>query len=173
MTDDKESVGGRPDPASFTPRGLHLTLGETEVSVCRINAQHGGSPAGLLLLSTFFLARKDDNKGWSRQPAGTGQTRSWRGQGIVLPEVASVALATGASKNLPRDSPGSSGPGSFLVAQQYEDIKKSIYQHKWSFSLLFLLCLELDAVQSSPDLRVSVHLCVTPGGNECLMRGTV
>lgn len=145
MTDDKESVGGRPDPASFTPRGLHLTLGETEVSVCRINAQHGGSPAGLLLLSTFFLARKDDKKGWSRQPAGTGQTRSWRGQGIVLPEVASVALATGASKNLPRDSPGSCGPGSFLVAQQYEDIKNqfistngpsaSCFSSAWSWML--------------------------------------
>lgn len=93
-------------------------------SVCRIDAQHGGSPAVLLLHSTSSLARKDDKGGWSRQPAGTRQTRPWRGQDIVLPEVAAVASATGASKNIPRDSPGSSGPGSFLVAQQYEDIKK-------------------------------------------------
>lgn len=123
VTDDEESVGGRPDPASFTPQGLHLTLGETEMGVCRINGQHGGSPAGLLLLSSSFLTGKDDKKAWSRQPAGTGQTRPWRGQDTVLPEGASVALATGASKHLPRDSPGSRGPGSFLVAQQYEDIK--------------------------------------------------
>ena len=78
-----------------------------------------------------------------------GPDRQGREQDQALPEVAWVAMETGASKNFPRDSWGGSRLGSFLIIQQHEDIKKSIYWHKESFGLMWSLYPELRAPQTS------------------------
>lgn len=74
-----------------------------------------------------------------------------------------VALATGASKNLPRDSSGRSGPDSFLVIQQYVNIKKKINLSALMVlqpSVSPLLRAVYSAMQWSPDLAVSVYVAL-------------
>lgn len=93
-------------------------------------------------------------------------------QGQTLPEGAWVAPATGASKALPGDSPGGSRPGSLLVIQQQEDVKKSIYRHTQSFRLPLLFSLEVHSVRSPRELVGSGLVSTSLSRNGPLVKGT-
>lgn len=96
-----------------------FTLGETEVRG-RNKFPEQEEPAVFCCTPPLFWPKRTTRKAGPGDHLGLGRPKFV--QDVVLPEVASVALATGASKNLSRDSSGRSGPGSFLVIQQHVDI---------------------------------------------------
>lgn len=154
----------KPDLTSFMPQGSHLYPG-WDRSEGQEQIPRTGGACSFLLHSTSFLAKKDNKKGWSRWPSGTGQTEIRTG----------CCASRGCLGCL--GNRGFQKPLQRLLRQKWawliscnpaacgHFLKKSIYQHKWSSSLLFLLSLELYTVLCSPDPGVRVYITLDGNGS--------